>query len=258
MNMTLQRALLEQDRPSAFFEKLRRQGQLLPLYPELEALIGVEQSPVHHPEGDVWAHTMLVVDQAALLQDRAVHPLAFMLAALCHDLGKPATTAVVKGKLHALGHETAGLAPARAFMTRMEVSPSAAGVVLNLIRLHMRPNMMAAMNSRAKSWNRLFYEACCPEDLLLLARADALGRGKEEPYEDTARLLQQQLQRFRRHMAEPRVTEADLREAGIPAGPAAQKALELAVQLHLAEVPRAAALPQVLAAARKALRKGSA
>ena len=63
----LRKALLQAERPSLFFETLRDMGQLSPWFPEVEALIGVPQEPGFHQEGDVWNHTMLVLDQAAAL-----------------------------------------------------------------------------------------------------------------------------------------------------------------------------------------------
>ena len=77
------------------------------LFPELQALVGCPQEPEWHPEGDVWVHTLLVVDEArARIDDldrgRAA---AVMLGALCHDLGKPATTAFIDGRIRSLGHE---------------------------------------------------------------------------------------------------------------------------------------------------------
>lgn len=83
-------------------------GQLSHWFPEVEALIGVPQEPRYHREGDVWTHTMLVLDQAAALRSRAQQPFPFMLAALCHDLGKPAATEYVRGRIHAYDHESAG------------------------------------------------------------------------------------------------------------------------------------------------------
>ena len=62
------------------------------MHPLLFALTSCPQGPASHPEGDVWEHTLLVVDQAARLQTSSAHPEALMLAALLHDLGKPATT----------------------------------------------------------------------------------------------------------------------------------------------------------------------
>jgi len=67
----MKKALLKAERPSVFFEELRKMNQLSVWFPELEALIGVEQDPVFHPEGDVWVHTMEVLDRAASNRARA-------------------------------------------------------------------------------------------------------------------------------------------------------------------------------------------
>jgi putative nucleotidyltransferase with HDIG domain len=59
------------------------------------------QSPKHHPEGSVWTHTLLVVNEAAKRRDRSADPLVFMWAALLHDIGKPDTTKNRNGKITA-------------------------------------------------------------------------------------------------------------------------------------------------------------
>ena len=66
----LKKALLKAEKPSIFFEILREMDQLDFWFPELKALIGLEQNPVYHAEGDVWNHTMMVLDQAAKLRGR--------------------------------------------------------------------------------------------------------------------------------------------------------------------------------------------
>ncbi|MBR5265696.1 MAG: tRNA nucleotidyltransferase, partial [Clostridia bacterium] len=99
--MTVTEALLTMAKPSEYFEKYKNSGR----FPQLDALVGIEQEPRFHPEGDVWNHTMLVLDRAAQLRCKAENPLGFMLSALCHDLGKVTATAVVDGRIRALGHE---------------------------------------------------------------------------------------------------------------------------------------------------------
>ena len=88
----LEKALLKAPRPSVFFETLGQMEQLGVWFPEVQALIGVPQEPKFHPEGDVWNHTVLVLDRAAALRAQAEHPRELMFAALCHDFGKPDTT----------------------------------------------------------------------------------------------------------------------------------------------------------------------
>lgn len=61
----LETILLEYPQPSECFEKIRKSGGLKKFFPELFALIGVPQNEVYHKEGDVWTHTMLVLDEAS-------------------------------------------------------------------------------------------------------------------------------------------------------------------------------------------------
>lgn len=67
----MEKALRQAPRPSLFFETLREMDRLGEWFPELRALIGVPQNPSFHPEGDVWTHTMLVLDETARLWDEA-------------------------------------------------------------------------------------------------------------------------------------------------------------------------------------------
>ena len=83
------------------------------LMPECLALVGCAQEPEWHPGGDVWVHTLQVVDEARRRIDDLPRPkqVAVMLARVAHDFGKPATTAFLDGRIRSLGHEEAGVAP---------------------------------------------------------------------------------------------------------------------------------------------------
>ncbi|WP_321324948.1 multifunctional CCA addition/repair protein [Thiomicrorhabdus sp.] len=94
---------LNTEKPSVFFEVLDQVGAVEELFPELYALHDVTQPEKHHPEGDVWIHTMMVLDAAAqLTNDENVR-----FAALVHDLGKGLTPKELWPKHH--GHEAAGV-----------------------------------------------------------------------------------------------------------------------------------------------------
>lgn len=175
------KALLQADRPSLFFETLRDMGQLSPWFPEVEALIGVPQEPGFHQEGDVWNHTMLVLDQAAALRSRARRPFAFMLAALTHDLGKTVTTQRVRGRIHAYAHETAGVPLAEALLRRIVGEKAVTAYVLNMVELHMKPNALVGADASVKASNRMFDRSVEPEDLILLAAADGRAPGAAGP-----------------------------------------------------------------------------
>ena len=78
----LKKALLKSESPSVFFRVLRDVNGLDFWFPEIAQLTGVEQNPVFHPEGDVWVHTMEVLDRAVKYRDKTASPFAFMLSAL--------------------------------------------------------------------------------------------------------------------------------------------------------------------------------
>lgn len=83
-------------RPSLGLHTARELGISEKLWPEIDALAGCPQDPQVHPEGDVFVHTGMVLDEARKLIGDLPRPkqLAVMLGALCHDLGKPATTKI--------------------------------------------------------------------------------------------------------------------------------------------------------------------
>lgn len=201
----LENELLHNPHPSLFFENLRANSQLSPWFPELESLISTEQDVRHHPEGSVWNHTMMVLEVCAQFRDQAQNPLGFMLSALCHDFGKAVTTTRDGDRVHAYGHDEKGLPLVRKFLERIyceqsvtERNTALINYVLNMTALHMRPNMLVRQNSSAKAYRRMFRQAQVPGDLLLLAKADHLGRGNadEEVYAETEQVLRRFLEEF--------------------------------------------------------------
>jgi len=247
----MNKALLKAKKPSVFFRELRRMDHLKEFFPELEATIGVEQNPKYHPEGDVFEHTMLVVDCAAELRHRAKEPLAFMISALLHDLGKAVATQVQEdGKITAIGHETLGLPVVEKQLRRITNHAKIIQYVLNQTELHMRPNMLAKHASAKKKSRAMFDLSVCPEDLILLSRADASGK-LDEPYDEACEeYLQQRLADYREIMTHPMVTGSDLIAAGLKPGENFRHYMERARKLHFAGQSREKALKQVLAEAR--------
>lgn len=244
----LSKALLKARRPSVFFRALREMDHLKEFFPELEACIGVMQNPVYHPEGDVFEHTMQVLDCAAGLRDKAEWPLGFMLAALIHDLGKAvATQTQPDGKITSYGHEVQGLPLCEAQLRRLTNQTKLIEYVKNMMWLHMRPNILAKCRSKKKKTRMMFDLSACPEDLILLSRADASGKGGEAYDPGNEAFLRERLEDYRRVMQRPMVTGKDLVAAGLKPGPAFAKCLDRARQLHFAGLDRDRALKQVLA-----------
>lgn len=246
----LSKALLKAPRPSVFFRALAAMDHLKEYFPELAACVGVPQNPVYHPEGDVFEHTMRVVDCAAGLRDRAQWPLGFMLAALTHDLGKVVATEVQPdGKITSYGHEVQGLPLCETQLRRLTNQAKLIEYVKNMMWLHMRPNVLAKCRSKKKKTRQMFDLSACPEDLILLSRADASGKGGKTYDEANEAFLRERLEDYRRVMERPMVTGKDLVAAGLKPGPAFSRWLDRARQLHFAGLDRERALKQVLAEA---------
>ena len=247
----LKKALLGSDKPSVFFETLREMDQLDVWFPELRSLIGVEQDPVYHPEGDVWIHTMEVIDRAAEYRGNVSDPYAFMMLALTHDLGKTVTSEFVNGRIHAYDHENRGLPIAEAFMKRLTGEKAVIRYVKNMLPLHMRPNMHAYSRPALKKTNRLFDEAADPEDLIWFSMADRPLMAGDEPFTGDSGFLFERLRKYREIMARPHVTGKDLIDAGLRPDESFSEILAYAHKLRLAGIGKESALKQTLAYARK-------
>ncbi len=165
--------------PSRGLTVLEASGWLA-LYPELVALKGCPQHPRWHPEGDVWTHTGHVVDQAARVaarhrwQDRQREQL--LLAALCHDLGKPdCTVTSVENGIRSSGHPAAGVPLTACFLARIHAPAHLAAYVLPLVAEHLS-HMHGQPTPRAVRRLAVRLE---PADIVLweaLVEADASGR----------------------------------------------------------------------------------
>lgn len=243
----LEKALLKAARPSIFFEQLRIMDQLDYWFLHLTELIGLAQPPKFHPEGDVWTHTMLVLDSAASLRTQAENPLGLMLSALTHDLGKIAATHDSDGEIHAYGHDSQGDPFVKEFLERITNETKLIRYVRNMTELHMRPYALAAQHAGKKATNKLFDSAACPSDLLLLARADRMGKSDRKPDQEIEAFLKERLEWYRFTMGKPCVMGADLIQAGLKPGPQFSEILAFAHDLHLADVPKEDALKQTLA-----------
>jgi tRNA nucleotidyltransferase (CCA-adding enzyme) len=182
----IEKLLLRARRPSIGLGWLRTLGVLDQLFPEIKALIDVPQDPEWHPEGDVFIHTGLTVDQARELIEDLSYPrqVTVMLAALCHDFGKPATTAFIDGRTRSREHEEAGVLPTESFLDRLNVHTldgyDVRAQVVALVRDHLKPGEFYKKRDEIGdgAFRRLARK--CELDLLYrVARADSLGRNAE-------------------------------------------------------------------------------
>ena len=179
----IEKLLLQADRPSLGFELALRLGVVDALFPEMKALVGCPQEPEWHPEGDVWIHTLMVIDQARTRIDDLPHPrqVAIMLGAVCHDLGKPSTTAFLDGRIRSIDHEQAGVEPATALLDRLNIHTlggfDVRKQVLGITAHHLKPGMFGM--SKTPVSDGAFRRLAQKVDLELLARvakSDCMGR----------------------------------------------------------------------------------
>ena len=189
-------------RPSVGLHAARELGITEKLWPELHALSGCPQDSAIHPEGDVFIHTGMVLDEARKLIDDLPRPkqLAVMLAALCHDLGKPATTTVENffspTKAHedntqitAKGHEAVSVALTEKFLDELRLftldNYDVRRQTLALVEQHAVPHRWGKANSAGQpitdgQFRRLALRVE-PDLLYRVALADCLGRAGKFP-----------------------------------------------------------------------------
>lgn len=215
--------ILTGGQPRRGLELLDETGLLAEVLPECRALQGVEQPPEYHPEGDVWIHTLLMLQ--SLEQPSPV--LAW--GVLLHDIGKPATFRRAADRIRFDGHVDAGLKIARPMLARLKFSNSDTDRILALIANHMRfmdaPRMK---ESTLKKFLRLEHF----DEHLALHRADCLSsHGGLDNYEfvraKLAALPPEQLK------PAPLVTGRDLIAMGLAPGPEFKQILSEAEDLQL-------------------------
>ena len=201
--------MLTEGRARRAFELLDDSGLLKEVLPEISAMKGVEQPPQFHPEGNVFVHTMLLLEKLAAGGSRT---LAW--GALLHDVGKPPTFRVAPDRIRFDGHVEVGVKMAAEICRRMRFSSDETGQILALVDNHMRFGDVQKMKqSTLKKFLRL------PEfgEHLELHRMDCLSsNGITESYE----FAREQLRVMPAEVIRPRplITGQDLIKAGYEPG----------------------------------------
>ena len=179
----IEKLLLRAHRPSIGFRLALDLGVIDRLFPEIKALVDCPQEPEWHPEGDVWVHTLMVLDEARQRIADLDHArqVTVMLGAASHDLGKPPTTAFIDGRIRSMEHEQAGIEPAGHFLDRLNIHTIAGfdvrAQVLGIVAHHLKP--LAFFKSVTPVGDGAFRRLAQKVDLELLARvaeSDCLGR----------------------------------------------------------------------------------
>ena len=178
----IEKLLLRAQRPSIGFRLALDLGIVRQALPEMLPLVGCEQEPEWHPEGDVWTHTLMVIDTARALNDDLDRPrmITVMLGAVCHDLGKPPTTALIDGRIRSLDHEQAGVEPTLSLLDRLNIHTidgfDVRAQVVGLVAHHLKPGAFRKASNVGDGAFRRLAQKVDLELLARLARADCLGR----------------------------------------------------------------------------------
>jgi poly(A) polymerase len=199
------------------FLLLDETGLLREVLPEISAMKGVEQPPEFHPEGDVFEHTLLLLENLP-------QPCAATLAwgALLHDVGKPATFRVAPDRIRFDNHVDVGVKIAEEICERLRFSNSDTAQVLALVDNHMRFGHVTRMK---ESTLKKFLRLPRFEEHLALHRADSLAsHGNLSTYE----LIREKLAETPLEKIRPKVliTGDDLIAAGYAPGPKFREILE--------------------------------
>jgi poly(A) polymerase len=163
--------MLTEGRARSAFLLLDGTGLLHDVLPEIEAMKGVEQPPQFHPEGDVFLHTMLLLEQPP-------HPCSTALAwgALLHDVGKPPTFRRAPDRIRFDGHADVGVKMAEEICRRLRFSNDDTEQILALVDNHMR--FAHAMRMNEATFKR-FVRMPHFDEHLELHRLDCLAGGRD-------------------------------------------------------------------------------
>jgi tRNA nucleotidyltransferase (CCA-adding enzyme) len=236
-----EKLLLKAARPSIGFALAREIAVTERLLPEMHALIDCPQEPEWHPEGDVWIHTLMVIDEARTRNNdlHRARLLTVMLSAVCHDLGKPLTTALIDGRVRSLGHEEAGVAPATALLDRLNVNSidnfDVRQQVLAITAHHLKPG--AFYKVRDELTDGAFRRLSQKVDMELLARvakADCCGRTGNFDCSAMDWFLEKSRSLGVEHKPpKPILMGRHLLELGVPPGPRMGEILKQVYELQL-------------------------
>lgn len=171
--------LLEDEKPSVYLSSLLQDKRLLQ-YPfkMLYDLKGTKQSPEHHPEGDAWIHTLLVVDIASKVKELSKNPMIFMWAALLHDIGKPKTTKERKGKITSYDHDKVGEKLAAEFLEYCIEDREFIDEVTNLVRYHM--HILFVVKNLPYADKKGLLKKADVREVALLGYCDRMGRTNQD------------------------------------------------------------------------------
>lgn len=197
------------------------------IMPEIEALKGVKQNPKWHQEGDVYKHTLMVLKEAPPGVEN-------QMAALLHDVGKPATSMLIEDEIKSHGHEEVGAEIAEAILRRLKFDGTTIEHIKKMVRNHMRPHHLGEGGS-TKAIRKFVREVGddLVESILDLARADELGR---IPSSENIPDLKKKIDEIKKQIQikkEPVLNGKEIMELlGIPTGSEVGRAKKLLLEIE--------------------------
>lgn len=199
--------LLKSVKPSLGLSFGMTLGVFKKIHPELYSLTKTPQEREYHPEGNVWTHTLMATDRAAKIVRRENlknnQALVIILAVLCHDLGKLATTEFKEGRIISYKHQEKAEEPTKKFLASIDADTDTKKKVVKLVTNHLIPTLLYTeevikknkiSDGAIRRLAKRIYPATIKE-LLLVAEAVYLGRGlkKGTKYSAKAWLLKRAL-----------------------------------------------------------------
>lgn len=175
--LEIDRHLLDDPKPSNYIIALGETGLFEDKYPYtlLGELKKVPQSPKHHPEGSVWNHTMLVLDNAGERKKLSQDPKVLMWAALLHDLGKAPATKITKGRITSYDHDKLGERLSAKFLKELTNDHEFINKVSRMVRWHMQ--ILFVTKGLPFADIRKMASEVSIDEIALLGLCDRLGRG---------------------------------------------------------------------------------
>lgn len=187
--LNIEEHLLNDDKPSTYLKEALK-TQILDKHPfsMIKDLNDVDQNPKFHPEGNVFIHTMMVIDEGAKNKEKSKDKRVFMWALLLHDIGKKPTTKLRKGRLTSYDHDSVGADMAREFLTYFNEEETFISKVTGLVRWHMQ-SLFVTKDMKFQNISGMLEDVDINE-IVLVSLSDRLGRGGLDHQEINDTLVQ--------------------------------------------------------------------
>lgn len=173
----IEKHIMNDEKPSDYLKELIKEEIFKTTYPftMLSDLLEVQQNKKYHPEGNVFNHTLLVVDEAAKRRNDSKNPRVFMWAALLHDIGKKPATKIKKDKITSYNHEKFGKEMVQDFLSEFTKDENFIHDVAVMVRWHMEC-LFIVKNLPFANIEDMLKEVSLDE-ISLLSTCDRFGRG---------------------------------------------------------------------------------